>query len=240
MKELILVLAEKDRLSLGNIRCIPNIQAAISEGFIWLRGIAATGNIDLKIKQIPAQQSYTLDDENYLFPINTVTPIGKLKEMDWQDLSTFMPVEIPVAALPAQTDLQQPIQLVKAKQMVEGTALLSDLNVLKQYAERAPAIRLQQIRFAVSEYDKVLIVGTPLLPIPGKEYWMRNSMLLPSGYDFEFPIFADLIRSRLALEKDIYLLFDEQGNWEKIPLAHFKQGTRSAIRMTNGKERNNI
>lgn len=240
MNERILVLSKKDRLSLGQLRSIPNLRAATDGELIWLRGIPAYGTIDLIIKQIPAQRSYTLDEDNYLFPLNALTPTGKLKKLDWQNITSFLPIELPVAALPAQTDLQYPISLVKAKQTVEGTALLSDLEILKKYAEQAPAIRLQQMRFAVSEYDKVLMIGTPLLPIPGKEYWRRGNILLPSGYDFEFPLFADLIQSKLAPEKELFLLFDEKGDWEKIPFIDFKQGTRSAIRLTNGKERNNI
>jgi hypothetical protein len=57
---------------------------------------------------------------------------------------------------------------------------------------------------------------------------------LPCGYEFDPPVIANLVISRLDPLQEALLLFDTSGTWEKIPKNAFVQSTRSAIRLTKG------
>jgi hypothetical protein len=236
MNELIIVLSQTDKAALGSVRCLPGLQAASADGFIWVRGIAAQQEPDLRIRQLPGLHTYMLDADNNLFPPEGVTPVGKLKALDWEPLSSFITVKLPVSALPGKISQQHAIRLVPSGRSQEGNALLTDLNTWKAYGEKAPLIRLQQTRFAVSEKNNVLIMGTPLPALPGKEFVLQDTLLLPAGFEFDPPVISTLIINRLDPSKEALLLFDIDGTWEKIPKESFVASTRSAIRLTKGRD----
>ena len=234
MKEIIIVLSQTDKAALGSVRCLPGLQAADNEGFIWVRGIAVNNEIDLRIRQLPGLHTYTLDADDYLFPPKGLTPIGKLQPMTWVPLSTYITVTLPVSALPGKISQQVAVRLVPSQQLQQGNALLTDLPSWKAYGETAPLVRLQQTRFAVSEENKVLIIGEPLPALPGKEYVLQDTLLIPCGFEFDPPVIRSLIGSQFNSDNDSFLLFDTDGTWQEIPKDAFVQTTRSAIRLTKG------
>lgn len=232
MKELVLVLRCEDKDTLGAVRCIPGLLVAECGKELWLRGIYSLDSIDIKIKKLPAAAAYTLDHQDHLFPAGKITPVGKLKELTWIPVSEYIPVELPVSAIPGKTEEKHPIQLVQCGEPAKGAALVTSLAVWKSYAHSAPAVRLECLMFAVSENKDVIITGFPLPPVPGQELWKQGNMLLPSGYNFEFPFAAPMIEDMLNPHKDALLIFKPTGEWEKIPLNYFVQATRSAVRLT--------
>lgn len=232
MKEFIIVLAEKDVDALGYIRCHPQAQAAKQEGQIWLRGIFAKEQPELTIRQLPAQRTYRLGDGNLLFLPGGLTPVGELPKLPWQPLTQFLPVELPVSALPAVVQRRVSLQVIPSGQVEQGAALLADWPVWATYADTAPIIRLQRLRFAASAHGKALILGDVLPPMPGREYWMRDGILLPGGFDFEFPVVSELVQEKHNPDNDAVLLFDENGSMDKISRSHFVAATRSAVRKT--------
>jgi hypothetical protein len=183
---------------------------------------------------LPGLHTYLLDADNNLFPPGGLTPVGKLKTLNWVALSSFVTVELPVSALPGRIHQQHAIRLVPSGRSQAGNALLTELDTWKAYAENAPLVRLQQTRFAVSEKNKVLIIGSPLPALPGREYVLQDTLLLPCGYEFDPPVISNLVITRLDPLKESLLLFDTNGAWEKIPKTAFVQATRSAIRLTKG------
>ncbi|MDJ1479730.1 hypothetical protein QNI16_04480 [Cytophagaceae bacterium YF14B1] len=232
MKEQILVFNHTDKQTLGAVRCIPGLRAAENGDHIWLRGIAVSEKIDIRIRQLPALHTYFLDERNRLFPAGGVTPTGTLPSLSWQPLTTFISVELPVSVLPGKFQRPYIAQLVPSGQDKPGAALLVSLATWKAYAETAPEIRLQQVRFAVSEKEEVFIIGDLLPSIPGKEYWRHNTLLVPSGYDFDPPLITDIIEKKLNPQKGNLLVFHSSDEWELIPLSCFVPATRSAIRLT--------
>lgn len=232
MKEYVIILAEKDLEALGHIRCWPQARAAAHEGRIWLRGIFAKEQPAVKILQLPAQRTYRLDADNRLFPPGALTPERELPRLDWRPLSTFLPVDLPVSALPGKIQDQIMLKIVPATGAGKGAALLTEWPVWAAFVDTAPAIRLSRLRFAASADGKALVLGDVLPPLPGREYWMRDGVLLPGGYDFEFPVVAELVQKKYNPKNDALLLFDESGRMDSISKKHIVQTTRSAVRLT--------
>jgi len=113
--------------------------------------------------------------------------------------------------------------------------LLTSLDAWKQYAETAPQARLQAIRFAASVNNQALLIGLPLPSLPGKEYVLNHGILLPVGFEFDPPSLITIIAEQLNPLQDAFLLFDANGDWERIPLEHMVTATRSGIRATKGR-----
>ena len=231
MQETILKLEEKDKEALAAIRCIVGLLAAMDEGYIWLRGINA-GNLDNRIKQLPVKNTFIIDQKNQLFLPGGLTPVEILKDLQWLPLQDFIIVEAPVSAIPGITNEKIEIKIVVSAKERKGTALLTTLSAWKEYADMAPASRLMTVKFAVSEKNEVLIIGSPLPPLPGKEYWETQNILIPCGYDFQINMLPSFINKKWNDDKKAILLFYADSKWQRIEKNYFVQGKRSAVRLT--------
>lgn len=231
--EWVFIISMKNKARLGTVRCLTDWVAAEDETTIWLKGGNSGEPVDLKIRQLPIDQIFLLDEKMQLFPVKGKTPVGLLQSMDWKVLTDFISVELPVAALPAQQmDTYEP-RLVPAEKEQPCEVLLTDWATWSAYAMKAPAIRLSPLQFAASASDDVLVLGTPLPPIPGKTYWRDQQLFIPAGWAFEVGINAQILSRSLCPEKETFLLFDEKGQWERIPGSAFVKASRSAVRLCN-------
>jgi hypothetical protein len=176
--------------------------------------------------------TYRQDTQGLLFPLGGSTPVAKLPALDWLPMKQFIPVELPGAALPAQLTQRYVLRLLPSTEYHPGAALKVKLTDWQAYAETAPEIRLAALRFALAAAGDVLIMGEPLPPLPGVEYWLRDSILLPAAYDLEWPLLAELFNQRENGKGDCFLLFEKDGNWQKIEKRHFTQASRSGIRQS--------
>ncbi|GAA4043356.1 hypothetical protein GCM10022409_31680 [Hymenobacter glaciei] len=233
MTERVLVLATADREALGRVRQLPGLQVAEAAGQLWLRGLPATGELPLPVRGLPALAVYALDADGRLFPAGQRTPTGRLPVgLAWQPIRAFVPLELPTAALPAQGAPAYRVQLRASVRAEAGVGLLTTLAAWHAYAETAPEIRLRALRFAVAADGRVLLLGTPLPPLPGQELWLHAGLLLPAGFDFEAPLLAPLLREKLQTAADDVLLFAADGSWECVPASAVLPVTRSAVRLT--------
>lgn len=233
MKNWVLVLQKSDLPQLGKIRCWQGMQAAKQNAELWLRCPMLEVELDEALRCLPALYTYREDAQGLLFREGQATPSARLPQLNWMPLMEFLPVELPTAALPAMLPAPYPVELVPTTEAQPGVALKIKLEQWQQYAETAPAIRLDCLRFAFSEADEVLVMGEPLPPIPGEEFWQRESILLPAGYDFEWPIIGELLEMRENAEGKSYLVFNRDGNWGKIEKRYFIPATRAGIRLSS-------
>ena len=229
----VLVFSEKNAAALGTVRTLPGAKAARHEGHIWLRLVEEKNELPLTAKQLPAVHTYAVRADGLLFLPGQSTPVGTLPQLTWQPLPVFLPIELPPSALPAEVKEQVPgFRVVPSERAERSIALLTDWPTWAQWADGAPEARLHRLRFAVSSNRQVLVIGDMLPPIPGQEYWNRDLLLLPAGYDLEFPVLAVLAKQRLAPDNDAVILLDPSGTWEKVPAGQFVAALRSAVRRT--------
>jgi len=232
MEEYILRMKQKDQDALGIIRCIRDIQAAIDGETVWIRIPFKIYLDEISIKQLPVENTFMADAEGRLFQLGGFTPVDLLKELAWQPLISLINVELPVSLLPGKVEQKISINIISSKNVQPGAALLTSLTVWKNYAETASSTRLNNLRFAVSEKNEVLVVGTPLPPLPGTEFWISNDILVPCGYDFEYRLESVLIKEQYNSGNDSLLLSNIEGEIQLISKTLFVPAKRSAIRLT--------
>lgn len=232
MLELVLKLDYKHVEALGGVRDIDGLKLAVDGEFLWVRGIMYSEDMDLRIRQLPVLNTYLTDEKEFLFIPGHITPIDKLPSLNWVPVTSFLPVELPISSMPGNTAFKIPFQLIAAKEEREGHALLTSLPFWKQYAETVSVIRLEALRFAVSENDEVLIIGSPLPAIPGREFWISEDLLIPSGYVPEASIGVKIFADQFNKGRHCYLLLAADGSWQLIQKNYFMPAKRSGIRLS--------
>lgn len=226
-----MVFKKSDLSHLAAVRCWPGMSAAETETEVWLRCPMQHADMDQALRALPAMYSYQENAQGLLFPLSGSTPVAKLPALDWLPMKQFIPVELPGAALPSQLTQQYILKLLPSAEYHPGAALKVRLADWQAYAETAPEIRLAALRFALSAAGDVLVMGEPLPPLPGVEYWLRDSILLPAAYELEWPLVVQLFNQRENSNRDCFLMFDKKGNWQKIEKKCFVPASRAGIRM---------
>ncbi|MCD9015550.1 hypothetical protein [Parachryseolinea silvisoli] len=229
MNEYVFTLRLTDAPALATVRHLPQLQAATDDACVWLR---IDGPADKAVWQLPAQQRYLANADGVLFPVGHVTPIGKLPKLKWKKLTDFMPLKPPVSAMPGIAQALYTVKLVPSTKDHDSAALFVTFDAWQHYVLAAPAARLARLRFAVSERREVLILGTPLPPLPGLACWRQNDLILPTGWDFEAPFLGELVTRRLNPQGDAILYIDTAGHWQRILHTQFVPASRSAVRHT--------
>ena len=232
MENWVLTFKKSDLPHLAAVRCWPGMSAAETETEVWLRCPMQHADLDQALRALPAMYSYRQDAQGLLFPMGGSTPVSKLPELDWLPMKQFILVELPGAALPAQLTQDYALQLLPSSEYHSGAALKVKLADWQAYAETAPEIRLAALHFALSATGDVLVMGEPLPPLPGVEYWLRGSILLTAAYDLEWPLLADLFNQRENSKGSYFMLFEKDGSWQKIEKRCFVPASRAGIRQS--------
>ncbi len=219
--------------TLGNLRAIPSLLVVTCGDELWLKAQDSAMEMPEVVKGLPLIRYGRLDEFNNFFDRTAVTPTLQLPILDWQLLTQFLAVDWPVSALPAQVKEGINIQLIRSAATQPPVALLTTLAHWKEFGDHAAGVRLQSLHFALSGNEQVLVTGSPLPTIPGREYWNDQGLWLPAGFVFLSKSVADLFRAKWLMDDHI-ILWQENGSWSDLPLSFFKPATRSAIRFSAG------
>ncbi|KAB1229743.1 hypothetical protein [Chryseobacterium viscerum] len=217
---------------LGSIRDWKNIQIAVEEEIIWLRGFTDEQAAAPEIQQLPDFILYELRD-GLLFRKEALVPSKKMRTaLLWIPIDKALQLTFP----PSNQNyfgIQEQVQ-VRLKESNEEqpvVALLSNIADIKESITALPRFKLEKIKWTVLG-DKALFMGVPLLSFPGKTYWTKDRHLLPAGLDFEFKNVSTLLQQKYNKESEGWLLWDENGNYLLIKETDFRPLSVSSFRLT--------
>ncbi|MEM0997035.1 MAG: hypothetical protein AAGN35_08150 [Bacteroidota bacterium] len=230
MSETVMVLSLSDRPALGAVRSEPQLRVAEHGGKIWLRGLPPLAKVPAHLRSLPAQTTYRLVEGDLLFAVGALTPVGTVPDGPWKTLPDYLPVERPVAAMPGKIQQKLPFRLRESDMPRKGEGIVLSLTALKAWIEQTPAHRLRDLKYAVSAHGEALVLGQPLPAQPGAELWRDGWLLLPAGYELEYPALAALISQRLNPMRDGVVRLHPDGTWEKIPWTFLQAVSRSGVR----------
>lgn len=232
LKEFRAELPRTDEDFLGSVRDWKNIQIAVEEETIWLKGFTDEQAESPEIQQLPDFILYELRD-GLLFRKEALVPSKKMRTaLLWVPIDKALQLTFP----PSNQNyfgIQEQVQ-VKLKESNEEQpviALLSNIADIKESITALPKFKLEKIQWTVLG-NKALFVGIPLLSFPGKTYWTKDRHLLPAGLDFEFKNLSTLLQQKYNKESEGWLLWDENGNYLLIREKDFRPLSVSSFRLT--------
>jgi hypothetical protein len=225
---------DQEHLSdLVQIRSWFNLKIAHEGRTYWVKGFTQQQLESLEVKSIPFKKLYSLQN-HLLFPYGSKLPSKRLPSaLLWTPLERGLPVTLPAYnhnyfGLPEKIQ----VKLVPADVEQPDLGLMVSLAMLSAYAQTAPAIRLQNLSWLILKPDTALVLGTPLLPVPGRSFWQRGSHLLPTGYDFELPVLHEVIQQKINPAQEEWVLWQPDGAYSLITKAQFRPLTISSVRLS--------
>jgi hypothetical protein len=217
---------------LGPIRHWGQLKIAASPGVYWVAGLTSDQLMAPAIKSIPFKSIYYTAGQR-LFPQGGFVPVKKLPlDLVWMPLEKGLPLTLPsfnhnYFGIPEKIN----IRLAASRKEEEAVALLTSKRLLADYILSAPAVRLTSLRWVIVD-DEVLILGKPLLPLPGESYWERGDFLLPVGLDLEWPALAEMLNRELNPDGDKRLVWDRDSRYWVIAKEQFAPLSISSFRLT--------
>lgn len=201
---------------LGAVRHWENLKIGFTENAVWTKDFTPAQMDSVEVKSLPYKTVFYASGAQ-LFLKGSLLPHQPVPSLLWTPIERGLPVRLPpfnhhyfgikdkaIVKL-RQTDAEK-----------EGYALLTSTAVLQSYIETAPAVRLQALRWVITDEGNALILGTPLLPLQGKVFWRRDDFLFPAGYDLEFPLLQDTVQGLLDPQGDTWIVWTENGKYFTI------------------------
>ena len=225
-------LPSKYKEKLAQIRVWKSLRMATDMDDIWVRGIAPNQLHSPEIRSIPFKKIY-FQHENALFLLGGNLPEERLKtSLLWSPIHKALPVETPDYNF-NYFGIDATIELSIVPSSIERTAAaqLISLEILDTIIPKIPAIRLQPIHWVIIG-DKALLIGSPLLSIPGKTYWQTQNFLLPAGYDFEYPELSVYFNKNVNQNSNDMIVMQTDNSYFKIAKENIQKLTISGYRLS--------
>jgi uncharacterized protein YehS (DUF1456 family) len=217
---------------LGAIRDWKNVQIALEEDVIWLKGFTDEQAVSSEIQQLPNFLLYELR-EGLLFRKDALVPSKKVRTaLLWTPIEKALRLTFPISNNNFfEIDKKIEIQLKQSEEEQAAFALLSSIVEIKDTIIALPKFKLEKLDWIVIN-DKALFLGNPLLSFPGKTYWAKDGHLLPTGFDFEFKNLSSLLQRKHNAGQDQWLLWNEDGSVLHLNKDDFRKLSVSSFRLT--------
>lgn len=225
-------LPKADEDFLGAIRDWKNVQIAMDEEIIWLKGFTDEQAASSEIQQLPNFILYELRD-GLLFRKDALVPSKKMRiALLWTPIDKALKLTFPISnnnffGINEKID----VKLKPSEEEQPAMALLCSISEIKEAIITIPKFKLEKLDWIVIN-DKALFMGTPLLSFPGKTFWLKDDHLLPTGFDFEFKNLSSLLQRKYNECYEDWLLWSETGSVLNIKKEDLRKLSVSSFRLT--------
>lgn len=225
-------LPKADEDFLGAIRNWKNVQIAIDEELIWLKGFTDEQAASSEIQQLPNFILYELRD-GLLFRKEALVPSKKMRTaLLWTPIDKALKLTFPISnnnffGINEKID----VKLKPSEEEQPAMALLCSISEIKEAIITIPKFKLEKLDWIVIN-DKALFLGTPLLSFPGKTFWSKDGHLLPTGFDFEFKNLSSSLQRKYNECNEDWLLWSENGSVLNIKKEDLRKLSVSSFRLT--------
>ncbi|WP_046744787.1 hypothetical protein [Kordia zhangzhouensis] len=220
----------KDKLA--QIRVWQSLRVAVDNDDIWIRGIAPAQLHSPEIRSIPFKKIY-FQRENALFFLEGNLPEERLKtSWVWSPIHTFLPVTLPDYNFNFFGIKEKIIfRIVPSTVEREAAAQWVDMDVLKNSILKTPAVRLQPVQWTIVN-KKALLIGIPLLALPGTTLWKHQNFLLPAGFDFEYPELSTYFQKKMTQSDNELIIINNNSTYFTISTTDFQSLSISSFRLS--------
>lgn len=231
-KDYLLSLAIEHKPFLAQIRHWGNLKVGVEDGHIWIKDFTVAQWHSAEAKSIPFASRFLVND-SLLFPEGSRLPIRKVPALLWSPIDKSIVVKKP--------DLNNnyfgineniPVGIRQSNIEKAISASIINLNVLLRYLEQAPNVRTNKLQWCILGNSNAFIIGHPVLPVKGDDYWQSNSFFIPAGFSFKWQILESSIEQKLNADFRYWIVWNKDDSFIKISKEALKPLTLSSIRLS--------
>ncbi|MCI5058675.1 MAG: hypothetical protein MRY83_21365 [Flavobacteriales bacterium] len=222
----------KFKVELGKIRDWEGVSIGQHKDLIWLKGLSEEQMEHQLLVTIPGVERFTLS-QNKLFPLGSLLPSQILPSVLWTPIERAFQLSLPKFNhnfFGNYGDLE--IKIVPSIEEQDPMALICEIQNFEKYIYKAPEIRLSNLKWCLLNNESVFILGHPIVPIPGRTYWLSNDHLIPVGFQFNYQSLEDEIQKKLNPNNQDFLLWTENSRFIEISKEKLEQLSISSYRQT--------
>ncbi len=227
-----LVIRREDEAEVASIRHWKNLKVAFEKDYIWITNFELVQIDSVVVKSIPYKLIYYSKDGK-LYLKNSLLPEQNEPNMLWTPIERAFPLRI-YSYNHNYFGIEEriPIKLVQDENIKEARVMLSDTKALKEYIEVSAEVRVKKLEWTVVNNNKVLIFGTPLLPIQGSTLWVKGQSIIPVGLNFELYILQQQIEKSMNVNGDVWIVWNSDSSYFKVDKTAIMPLTLSSFRKT--------
>ncbi|MGV3611959.1 MAG: hypothetical protein ACO1N0_13465 [Fluviicola sp.] len=216
---------------LGAIRHWNNLKVGFDEQGIWIKEFDYAQIQSVEVKTIPYKKVF-YEKNGRLFPLNSLLPEGTVPALIWTPIDRAIPVTLP-ALNHNYFGVNEPLtmRLVAAESEQESVAMIVDLDVLGNYLEQVPEVRLKNLSWCILDDYTACVLGTPLLSVQGEVFWQSDVFLIPSGFELELHALKEALKQLLEVSDSDRILWLKSGKILKVAHTDLKPLSRASFRM---------
>jgi hypothetical protein len=225
-------IAREDAASLTGLRLVAGIEVGLTNDTIWLRGSRCDEQLQAKLSALPARARYEWLGSNQLRQIDERIPGNRLPALQWQTLNSWLLIEMPSAAIPAEPPSSVPLRLIRSTDEQEPELLLTRFDELARFVSLAAEVRLAGLQFSASSDGAVLVRGHPLPPVSGRRFVLHGGVAVPAGFSWEPRVSPEVLIRRFSVSGDALVLWNENNAITRLHSEQFVPLSRGALRAT--------
>ncbi len=217
---------------LYDLRNWSQLKGCVHENHIWISGIDSDLLTSSAVTSIPFKSIYRLED-GQLYKIGRSLPYTTMPELNWQKLTTVLPIEN-FSLNPNFFNLNQSVELKLTHSHYEQkvSATIMPLEPNKDVILNQPAFRLKNKSYTILNGKELFVLGAPVLPCNADDYWQKGMMFLPLGYDFNYSILADSLFEKLVPDSDALIVWNVDSSYFLINTNELTKLSVSSLRLT--------
>jgi hypothetical protein len=208
----------------------PGLEVAELGDLLWVRGPGGEEEAASILALVPAARFFDLLAPDRLRPRGRLVPTARLPAARFLSLRSWLTLRVPSLALPGETKTGVELRLVPGRAPGRPSGndelLLTDLEGFRRFLAHAPIHRLTPLVFTVNGESEVLVRGTPLPPIPGERYVLRNGIAIPAGWVWTPTVAPHVLRTWLGLAPSTLAVWRRDGTIGEVPPSAFSPATR--------------
>ncbi len=218
--------------SLFGLREWSHLKIAFENELIWVRGFSASEINSSKVLSLPfVKRLYSKD--GHLVAYGQKLPLRPEPNQLWTPIQRGLRIELPKQNFNFfGIDQQLNVRLIESEKERSVQACLVPLTTLGKYIQDAPDIRLKNLYWTVFEETQALIIGTPILPLLGNDFYVRECFLIPLGYQLEFESLTHHFAKALNEDGRHYVILNLVNAPTKISKNDFVSLSRGSFRKT--------
>ncbi len=220
------------RDSLFNLRTWNHLKVATENDLVWIRGCSLAEIESTKVLSLPSVERYYLKEAK-LYLYGCRLPARVEPSLLWTPIQRGLKLNLPKQNFNYfGVNQAHTIEIIPSEKEYAIDATMVDLKALQSYVYSAPRIRLKPLHWTILNNKEALIVGTPLLPLQGADYYRIGCFLISGGWKLKFENMVNLYEAAMPDPANFWYLIKTDNKISKLNKGDFSPLNKGSVQQS--------